>query len=151
MVRGWFEDALGGEAEKPSVVNCKILARAIQVAINRVNNKEKQTSGVVDVLELKDDGGEWFSQKIGRLQDVAYKVILEAREFEEFAGNYHWEDDQGSLSLYKVIGIMHRIGAHPRVPEMSSFGRPVSHGTPRREKSQGSLRQLCRRPGTFAI
>ena len=107
MVKDWFANALGKDAQKPSDAACKQLARDLQVAINRIGNLEKRKVGRDDLKD--DDPKEWFREKMDPLADAAHNFITAAWTFEKTFGNYIWEDERGSIALWDVIETMQQI------------------------------------------
>lgn len=129
LVKRWFNDA----GVRIARADCEAMAREIQIAFNRANNKEIERhadGGVVPRASLRDvSPTEERAKRVRKFMAAANNLLAEARELEAYSGNgYYWSGAGDGVSLQEIVTPLLRIGAVarplPPAPCGTQRGRP---------------------------
>jgi hypothetical protein len=90
-VQSWFDDGLKAHEPKPNLAQCGALARNIQIAVNRTNNRrlKEQFGNAAPRERFKDV---FIGDRVNELQDnvrtAARHLLFEMERLRDFGKNY---------------------------------------------------------------
>ena len=124
----WFDRALRRTDPRPPAERLDLLARDLQILLNRANNAELERAGPVPLLKLKDvSPRELLDRKVAKVNEAAAHLLATTIELQNFSGGYFWTCVDGDLTLAELQAVLRKIGVPPLPLQL---GRRPPRGKP---------------------